>query len=119
MTKKVYHLSTCKTCERIIQEVGIGEEFLYQDVKKEKITSEQLEEMVKITSSYEALFNRQSRKYKELGLKDKNLTEEDYKNYILQEYTMLKRPVFIIGEAVFIGNSKKNVEAIKLALSEQ
>ena len=56
-------------------------------------------------------------KYKALGLKDKNLGEQDYRNYILEEYTFLKRPVFIIGDQIFIGNSKKNIEAVAKTLN--
>ncbi len=115
--KKVYHLSTCNTCQRIIKELGIGEEFEYQDIKTEKITEEQLEAMKVLAGSYEQLFSKVARKYKELGLKDKTLSEEDCKNYILEEYTFLKRPVFLVDGRIFIGNSKKNVEALSKALS--
>ncbi|OJJ22505.1 arsenate reductase [marine bacterium AO1-C] len=112
MQKKVYYLSTCNTCKRIMTELNIGEEFEQQDIKTDKITSAQLEEMQQLAGSYEALFSRVARKYKELGLKEKTLSEDDYKNYILEEYTFLKRPVFIVGEEIFIGNSKKNVAAL-------
>ena len=115
--KKVYYLSTCDTCKRIIKELGIGDEFEYQDIKFDKITQEQIEEMKSISGSYESLFSRVARKYKELGLKDKALTEDDYRQYILDEYTFLKRPVFLIDGEIFIGNSKKNVEAIKIKLA--
>lgn len=114
--KKVYHLSTCNTCQRIIKELGIGDDFTYQDIKTEKITPAQLDEMKELAGSYENLFSRVARKYKELGLKDKSLTEEDYRQYILDEYTFLKRPVFIIDGQIFIGNSKKNVAAVAEAI---
>jgi arsenate reductase len=55
-------------------------------------------------------------KYKSLGLKDKNLTEPDYRRYILEEYTFLKRPVIIDGEEVWVGNAPKTIEAAKVAL---
>lgn len=87
-------------------------DFILQDIKKEKITAAQLEEMKELAGSYEALFSRRSMKYKALGLKDKTLTENDYKNYILEEYTFLLRPTFIIDGEIFIGNSKKNVAAV-------
>ncbi|MEQ8811025.1 MAG: ArsC/Spx/MgsR family protein [Imperialibacter sp.] len=115
--KKVYHLSTCSTCQRIIKELGISKEFIYQDIKKEAITPQQIDEMKAMAGSYEALFSRVAMKYKALGLKDKNLGEQDYRNYILDEYTFLKRPVFVIDGKIFIGNSPKNVAAVKEAIS--
>lgn len=83
-----------------------------QDIKTEKITPAQLDEMKALSGSYESLFSRRALKYKELGLKDQSLTEKDYRDYILEEYTFLKRPVAIIGKQIFVGNEKKNVAAL-------
>ena len=87
-----------------------------QEIKTEKVTASQLDEMKKMAGSYEALFSRRAIKYKEMGLKDKVLTEKDYRKLILEEYTFLKRPVVIINNKMFIGSEKKNVEALKQAL---
>ena len=115
--KKMYHLGNCTTCQAIIKETGITDRlFNMQDIKTEKITPEQLEEMKKMAGSYEALFSRRAVKYKELGLKDKKLEEKDYMKFILDEYTFLKRPVVIINDKIFVGNDKKNVEALKKAV---
>ena len=54
-------------------------------------------------------------KYKELGLKDKKLDEKEYRKFILDEYTFLKRPVVIMNDKIFIGSEKKNVAALKKA----
>ena len=115
--KKIYHLGNCTTCQAIIKETGIAKKgFDMQDIKFEKITPAQLEEMKSMTGSFEALFSRRAMKYKELGLKDKQLTEKDYRNYILNEYTFLKRPVVIMDNKIFVGSEKKNVEALKKAV---
>jgi len=114
--KKIYHLSTCSTCQRIIKELALGGDFVFQDIKTERITNDQLEEMARLSGSHEALFSRVAMKYKAWGLKAENLGEKDYKNYILEEYTFLKRPVFVIDSQIYIGNSKKNVEAVREVL---
>lgn len=115
--KKIYHLGNCTTCQAIIKETQIGKKgFVMQDIKFEKITFAQLDEMKKMAGSYEALFSRRALKYKELGLKDKQLTENDYRKFILDEYTFLKRPVVIIDDKIFVGSEKKNVEALKKAV---
>lgn len=114
---KIYYLSTCDTCKRIITELGLKEKgFVFQDIKTEKITETQLEEMKKATGSYESLFSRIARKYKELSLASKPLTESDYKNFILEEYTFLKRPVIFIGHKVFVGNTKSVIAEAKREL---
>ena len=112
--KKIYYLSSCSTCARIIEELGLKEKkFVFQDIKTEKITAPQLAEMKKMAGSYESLFSRVALKYRALGLDKKKLTEEDYKKYILEEYTFLKRPVIIIGDKIFVGNSKSNIAEAK------
>ncbi len=114
---KIYYLSTCDTCKRIIADLGLKEKgFEFQDIKTEKMTPAQLEEMKKNTGSYEALFSRIARKYKELDLGSKKLAETDYKNFILDEYTFLKRPVIFIGNKMFVGNTKSVIAEAKAAL---
>jgi len=112
--KKIYYLGNCTTSQAIIKATGIDKKgFEMQDIKFEKITSYQIDEMKKMTGSYESLFSRRALKYKALKLKDKKLAEKDYRQYILDEYTFLKRPVVIIGKRIFVGSEKKTVEALK------
>ena len=84
-----------------------------QDIKTESITAAQLDEMKSKTGSYESLFSRRAMKYKEMGLKDKPLTEKDYRQLILDEYTFLKRPVVFVNGQIFVGSEKKTVAALK------
>lgn len=117
--KKIYYLSTCNTCMRIIDELNLPDDFQLQDIKTESITTSQIEEMRNLTDNYESLFSKRARLYKQMDLKNKVLSEKDYKNYILEHYTFLKRPVILIDNQIFIGNSKKTVEAAKQAIHEQ
>jgi arsenate reductase (glutaredoxin) len=114
--KKAYHLAQCNTCQRILKAANWTAQL--QDIRTEKITAKQLEEMAELTGSYEALFSRRALKYKSMGLKDKNLSELDYKKLILEEDTFLKRPVFIIDSTIFVGNSEKTVKALISTLNE-
>ena len=117
--KKIYYLGTCSTCKKIMSELNINAAngFEIQDIKTQKITAEQLDEMKNLSGSYESLFSRRAIKYKALGLKEVCLTEKDYRKYILEEYTFLKRPVVIIGNKIFIGSDKKNITALQQFLS--
>jgi len=103
---------------RILKELNPSSSFILQDIKEEEITVSQLEEMRKLSENYEALFSKRAKLYKEMGLKDQQLNERDYKHYILNHYTFLKRPVIIINSAIFIGNSQNNIKATKTALEK-
>jgi arsenate reductase len=112
--KKIYHLATCTTCQAILKEIKPEKKgFDLQNIRTEKITPSQLDELKKLAGSYEALFSRRALKYKEWGLKDKKLTEKDYRDLILKEDTFLKRPVVVNGKKIYIGSEKKTVKALK------
>jgi arsenate reductase len=90
---------------------------IFHDIKQNPISTEELEEMHQLSGSYEALFSKKAQLYKSLDLKNKNLTETDYKKYILEHYTFLSRPVFIIENKIYIGNSQKNILEVLNVLS--
>jgi len=113
---KIYHLGNCTTCQRIIAELQPGPEVSLQEIKTEPISPQQIDEMKHMSGSYESLFSRRAMKYRSLGLNEMQLEEEDYRKYILEEYTFLKRPVMIFGTEIFIGNTKKTVAAAKAKL---
>jgi arsenate reductase-like glutaredoxin family protein len=107
--KKIYHLKTCDTCRRILKEMDTTD-YTLQEIKTESITVKQLDELYKLTNSYEVLFSRRAKKYKQMDLKNQTLTEQDFRQLILDEYTFLKRPVIIDGTKVYVGNTKKRVD---------
>lgn len=117
--KKIYHLSTCSTCRRIIKEVAPDNSFIFQDIKVDPITSEQLDEIYKISNSYSSIFNKQARKYREMSLHNQSLSEEDMRGLILNEYTFLKRPIFLIDHKIFIGNNRKVINELNTYMQYQ
>lgn len=110
MKNKIYYLKTCDTCKKIMSQIEDIHRFELQDVKEHPLTIEQLDELYTRTNDYEILFNKRAKLYKELDLKDKNLTAEDYKKYILEHYTFLARPVVLFEGKTFVGNGKKTIE---------
>jgi len=117
--KKIFYLSTCDTCKRIITDLGLKEHnFEFQDIKVKHISGIELDFCMKATGSYESLFSRKARKYKELGLSTKKLSESEIRKLILSDYTFLKRPVIIIDQDVFAGNSKEETDKVKRKLKK-
>jgi len=116
--RKIYHLSTCNTCQKIISGLKMKEEDIQQDIKTKKIEPDQLDEMARRAGSYEALFSRRARKYRGLGLHEQTLNESDYRKLILEEYTFLKRPVILVGAEQFVGNTAQTVAAAQNAWND-
>lgn len=115
--KKVYSLRTCDTCRKILAKFNL-KDWEIREIKTEPITQEELEEMYKRTNSYEELFSKKSTQIKLRELDLKTMTEEDYKELLLDHYTFLKRPVFITEDQIFIGNGKDNVKALQNLFAE-
>lgn len=116
--RKIYYLQTCDTCRRILKQFDFSN-FEKQEIKTQPMTVKQLDELQKLAGSYEALFSRRAKKYKEMGLKDEPLTEQDYRHYILNDYTFLRRPVIVDGDQIFIGNDKKNLKELAVHLARK
>ena len=114
---KIYYLASCDTCRKIIKSLPNSDKLTFIDIRQNPISESNLEEMYQLSGSYEALFSKKAQLYKSLGLKDKNLTEADFKKYLLEHYTFLSRPVFIIDGKIYIGNSPKNIHEVITVLS--
>jgi arsenate reductase len=111
-----YYLATCDTCQRIMNNLNLPESIQKREIKSKPISEVELRSLRELSGSYEALFSKRARLYKERNLKEANLREEDFKELLLEHYTFLKRPVLVYRDAIFIGNSKKTVEAAYSAL---
>ncbi|WP_430815439.1 arsenate reductase family protein [Carboxylicivirga sp. RSCT41] len=109
---KVYLLNSCNTCKRIYKQVKLFGDFEVRDVKSEPLSLKEVDSLASLTGGYELIFNKQSQKYRQQKLKDKNLSEENYRQLLSEEYTFLKRPVFIIDDKIFVGNSKSTVDLL-------
>lgn len=115
---KIYYLASCDTCRKIIKSLPKDNDLVFHDIKQNPITEAELEEMYKLAGSYEALFSKKAQLYKSMDLKNKSLTEADYKKYILEHYTFISRPVFIIDEKIYIGNTQPVTLQVQKALEK-
>lgn len=113
---KIYYLASCDTCRKIIKSLPQGHNLAFHDIKQDPITVEELEAMRELSGSYEALFSKKAQLYKSMDLKNKSLTEDDFKKYILEHYTFLSRPVFIIDNQIYIGNTQQNIHKVMQVL---
>lgn len=117
MTNKIYYLASCDTCRKIIKSLPNSDRLTFHDIRQNPITEQELDEMHSLSGSYEALFSKKAQLYKSMNLKNQSLTEADYKKYLLEHYTFLSRPVFIIDNKIYIGNGQKNIIDVIKVLS--
>jgi arsenate reductase len=114
-----YYLPSCTTCKRVLAELGPERIGRLRDIKADPLTAEEVDALADRAGSYAALFSRRARKYRSQGLAERELTEANYRQYILDEYTFLKRPVLLTEAEAYVGSAKATVSAAKSALDEQ
>lgn len=117
MTNKIYYLASCSTCRKIIKSLPNSDKLSYHDIRENRISKEELKQLRELSGSYEALFSKKAQLYKSQDLKNKNLQEDDYKKYLLEHFTFLSRPVFVIDNVIYIGNSQKKILEVQKVLS--
>ncbi len=115
--KKLFYLSTCDTCKRLMKSWDLPEEVELQDIKKQSLLADELHQLKKLAGSYEALFSRRARLYKERNLGAETLSEEAIRDLLLEHYSFLKRPVLVWENHIFIGNAQKNAEEVQSLLA--
>ncbi|MEM8998775.1 MAG: ArsC/Spx/MgsR family protein [Bacteroidota bacterium] len=114
--KKIYHLETCKTCQKILKELEPLDGVVLREIKSKGVSEEELQEMKGLAGDYVSLFSKRAMLFRQRGLHEKELSEQDYRDLILEHYTFLKRPVVLVDDQIFIGNAKKAVEGAKAVL---
>ena len=107
--KAVYFLSTCSTCQRILKQLNLPSDIALIDIKQTNIDGEALDKIAGMAGSYEQLFSKKAMKYKALGYDKRTLSELEYRQIIVEEYTFLLRPVIVYDDFFSIGNSKEEV----------
>ncbi len=116
--RKLFYLSTCSTCKRLMKTWNLPETIALVDLKQRGVSQDELLEMYRLSGSYESLFSKRSQKFIGENLQASIHSDADYGRLLPQDYTFLKRPVLIYDDHIFIGNDKKN-EARVLNFLEQ
>lgn len=107
---EVIGITNCNTIKQTREWLGKKDvAHSFRDLKKEPFTPTELADLVK-KAGLDTLVNRRGRKWKMLGLSEKQLTDNDLFETLLEHQTMIKRPVLRYGEAVLVGFDEDAIE---------
>ncbi|MGB1730134.1 MAG: arsenate reductase family protein, partial [Crocinitomicaceae bacterium] len=102
-----FYLKTCDTCRRILKELNVPDELILREIKSSPVTPAELENIKVHFASYEELFNKRAVKFRSID--SSSFKDVDYKKLLLSDYTFLKRPVLLMEDKAFAGNSKETI----------
>jgi len=100
---EVYGIKNCDKIRKTQKWLSDNEiEFEFFDLIKEPLSREELDEFV-YRVGLDTLINKRGMTWRKLGLKNKDLSDDELFEQLLDNQTMIKRPVLINGEAMLVG----------------
>lgn len=116
------HVIGIKNCNKIrdtrkwLEERNVDYEFV--DVKKEPLSRDELKELV-FKVGLDVLVNKRGTTYRNLGLKDKEVSDEEMIDLLMENQSMIKRPVLVKEHAVLVGYDEDAFEAFVYGEQEE
>jgi arsenate reductase (glutaredoxin) len=110
----VYGLPYCTTCQKALkylEEKGVPVDS-FRDVKTQPLSRAEVEELARKVGGAEKLFSKRAMKYRQMGLHEQQLSEDDLLRLMTEEYTFVTRPVIVRGDRATAGFSAKRVDEL-------
>jgi arsenate reductase len=111
---KLYGLPHCSTCQKAVaylEELGVETES-FHDVKDNQLSKSEVQKLVKLVGGADKLFSKRAMKYRSMGLNEMELSSAELLNYMVEEYTFIRRPVLVYGDTALAGFSKKKYDEL-------
>ncbi|NNE98701.1 MAG: Spx/MgsR family RNA polymerase-binding regulatory protein [Pyrinomonadaceae bacterium] len=105
------HCSTCQKAVAYLEEKGVGIE-KFHDIKENRLSRKEVKKLVNLVGGVDKLFSKRAMKYRSMGLNNMDLSEKDLLDYMIEEYTFIRRPVLVFGEKALAGFSKKKYDEL-------
>lgn len=111
---EIYLYSRCSTCrdaERILADSG--KPYLRRDFFQKRFTVDELQELLERAGLTPVeVLSRRSRAYKDLNLDGRELTDTELLALMIQEPTLLRRPLIIAGGETSVGLDRERIAAL-------
>lgn len=99
----VYGIKNCNKVRDTFKWLKENEiDYTFVDLKKEPLSEGKLDEFVHKVG-LDVLVNKRGMTWRNLGLKDKDISEDELFDLLLENQTMIKRPVLEQDDAVLVG----------------
>ena len=107
-----YGLPSCATCQKALRRLDYHKiaDVQKRNIKEEPLSRAEVEKLVTMLGGAENLFSRRSSKYRELGLRDKTLSDAEKLDLMTSDFTFLKRPILTAGGEAIAGFFEKEYD---------
>jgi len=111
---QVYGIKNCDSVKKALKFFkNHNLAYTLQDFKTESVSCDKISFWLE-SSDMKTIFNKRSTTYRTLELKEKNLTEDEQKEWLCKENLLIKRPIIEFEDKIIVGFNEKNYEGIFL-----
>ena len=110
----VYWLPYCSTCQKAVahlQERGVSIRS-YRNLKEQPLSADEVRALAAKVGGVDRLFSKRAMKYRQMGLHERDLSNDDLVRLMAEEYTFVTRPVIVRGDRATAGFSAKRVDEL-------
>ena len=109
-----YWIPTCSTCKKAAaylhdQGVRIDE---FRDLKAQPLERAEVDDLARKVGGAEKLFSKRAMKFRQMGLHERELSEDEMVRLMAEEYTFVTRPVIVRGGRATAGFSARRVDEL-------
>jgi arsenate reductase len=102
-----YWLPNCSTCQKAASYLKENGQAVtqFRDIKTDPLKRDEVEQLAALAGGANELFSRRARKYRSMGLNEREISGEEMLDLMSEEYTFIKRPVLVNGKHAICGFS--------------
>ncbi|HEU0302850.1 MAG TPA: ArsC/Spx/MgsR family protein [Longimicrobium sp.] len=107
-------LPYCTTCQKAVgylEDKGVRIRS-FRNLKEEPLSEDEVRVLAEKVGGIEALFSKRAMKYRQMGLHEREVSEDEMVRLMAEEYTFVTRPVIVRGGRATAGFSAKRVDEL-------
>ncbi|HYJ80976.1 MAG TPA: ArsC/Spx/MgsR family protein [Longimicrobiaceae bacterium] len=104
----------CTTCQKAVQHLrdrGVAIRG-FRDLKAQRLSEAEVRELASKVGGVEKLFSRRAMKFRQLGLHEREVPEDEMVRLMAEEYTFVTRPVIVRGDRATAGFSTRRIDGL-------
>lgn len=111
---EMYGLPYCTTCQKAVGYLeGKGVTIRsFRNLKEEPLSVDEVRGLAEKVGGAETLFSKRAMKYRQMGLHEREVPEDEMVRLMSDEYTFVTRPVIVRGDRATAGFSAKKIDAL-------
>jgi arsenate reductase (glutaredoxin) len=111
---EVYGLPYCTTCQKAVtylegKDVSVRG---FRNLKEEPLSVDEVRALAAKVGGVEKLFSKRAMKFRQMGLHEREVPEDEMVKLMSEEYTFVTRPIIVRGDRATAGFSAKRVDEL-------